>query len=287
MHDTDEAQWQVDVPEPKVVTTRFNVAVGHCEGCRRRIQGRHLEQTSDALDAAGPGVGPAAKAWAAWLHYGLGLSFRRCAQILAYLGVNVTAGAICRSSARSACTDLVPVHEELVARANRSPALTMDESGWHVGGDGAWIWVAVDEVITVCWVADGRGFEEATEVIGTDYDGVLVRDGWIVYCRYVKATHQMCTAHLIRRCTEMEADLPRAGRATPATAEAVLLDGLAARDLGRPERAKGADDLAARMAELCAKPQGHDATAKNGVDTICYLAVRARSPDTGLAILLG
>ncbi len=45
----------------------------------------------------------------------------------------MTAGAICSSSARAACTDLVPVHQELVARANRSAMITMDESGGLAG----------------------------------------------------------------------------------------------------------------------------------------------------------
>ncbi|MGH9102530.1 MAG: hypothetical protein ACRDYD_06065, partial [Acidimicrobiales bacterium] len=65
-HDRDEEQWQVDVPEPKVVTTRFTVAVGHCVDCARRVQGRHPEQVSDALGAAGSQVGPVAKATASW-----------------------------------------------------------------------------------------------------------------------------------------------------------------------------------------------------------------------------
>jgi transposase len=195
VHDRDETQWQVDIPEPRVVTTRFTVAVGHCADCRLRLQGRHLEQTSDALGAAGSGVGPKAKAWASWLHYGMGLSFRRCADVLSHLGLNVTAGAICKSSATSAGTDLVKVHRDLVATANASPSVTMDETGWRVGGKRKWLWVAATERVTLCWVAAGRGFDQATEVIDAGYDGVLVRDGWIVYRQYTKAGHQTCIAH--------------------------------------------------------------------------------------------
>ena len=353
VHDRDDFQWQVDMPEPRVITTRFAVAVGHCAYCRRRVQGRHAEQTFDALGAAGSGIGPKAKAWAVWLHYGMGLSFRRCADVLAHLGLNVTAGAICASSAASAGTGLVPVHAELVKTASASPAVTMDETGWRVGGKGAWLWVAATDKITMCWVADGRGFDEATEVIRAGYDGVLVRDGWGVYRCYKNATHQTCTAHLLRRCVEMESDLAVQDRATPVAAKAILLDGLAARDLPGPERAAAAAELATRMAELCAQPQAHDANrrllahlakesaalftylvidgvdatnwkgetgvrpcvvnrktwggnrtwrgaktqgvitsviataTKNGVDAVAYLAARARSPDPGLAILLG
>ena len=68
-------QSQAELGESRPVTTRFRVGVGRCRGCRRRVQGRHPEQTSDALGAAGSQVGPRAMAWAAWLHYGLGLSF--------------------------------------------------------------------------------------------------------------------------------------------------------------------------------------------------------------------
>lgn len=108
-----EDQWQVELPEMRPTVTRFRVQVGRCGGCGRRVQGRHSEQTSDALGAASSQVGPQAKAWAAWLHYGLGLSFGKCSQLLARLGVNVTAGALC-SAAQSTGTDLVPVHTDIV-----------------------------------------------------------------------------------------------------------------------------------------------------------------------------
>ena len=127
-------QWQVDLPErPAPVVTRFDVAVGHCSGCGRRVQGRHPEQASEALGAAGSQVGPVAKGWAAWLHYGLGLSFAKCAALLARLGIDVTAGALCQA-AQTTGTALVPVHAEIVRRINDSPAVVMDETGWRVGG---------------------------------------------------------------------------------------------------------------------------------------------------------
>ncbi len=128
-HERDAEQWQVDVAEVRPTLTRFKVGVGRCQDCGRRVQGRHPEQTSDALGAAASGIGPHLKAWAIWLHYGMGLSFARSARVLSYLGVNVTTGAICQSSARSASTELVPVHAELVRRANTSSTITMDESG--------------------------------------------------------------------------------------------------------------------------------------------------------------
>lgn len=67
---TDE-QFQTELSEVRPVVTRFRVGVGRCRACRRRVQGRRAEQTSDALGAAasgarapgqGAGAGPALRA---------------------------------------------------------------------------------------------------------------------------------------------------------------------------------------------------------------------------------
>ena len=134
-------QFQVDLPSMRPVTTKFNVGVGRCKACGKRVQARHGEQTSDALGAASSQVGPTAKAWAAWLHYGLGLSFQKTSSLLARLGVNLTAGAISQG-AQSTSTALVPVQDSIVKAVNDSTMIVPDESGWRVGGEGAWLWVA-------------------------------------------------------------------------------------------------------------------------------------------------
>jgi hypothetical protein len=64
-------QYQEDLPLPQAsVITRYDLQIGRCRGCRRRIQPRHPEQTSDALAAAGVQVGPRAVALAVWLSKG-------------------------------------------------------------------------------------------------------------------------------------------------------------------------------------------------------------------------
>ncbi|MHB8435480.1 MAG: hypothetical protein ACYDC0_06325 [Acidimicrobiales bacterium] len=107
-------QFQTELPERRPTVTRFTVGVGHCTSCKRRVQGRHPEQTSDALGAAASQVGPNAMSLATRLHYVMGLSFKKSAAVLGHLGVPVTAGAL-SSSAQSTGTDLVPVHQEILS----------------------------------------------------------------------------------------------------------------------------------------------------------------------------
>ena len=255
-------QWQIDLPDqPAAVVTRFNVAVGHCAGCGRRVQGRHREQTSDALGAAGSQVGPRAKAWAAWLHYALGLSFVKCTQLLTRLGVNVTAGALC-SAAQSTGTALVPVHTAITRRVNDAEMVVMDETGWRVDGRSAWLWAATTVDATIYDVANGRGYEQACRLVDADYDGVIVRDGWAPYRRYTRATHQTCVAHLLRRCHELTDDLPAWARHTPRTVADILMAALDARDLPDSKRAAVVADLTERIELLAGDPHPHDECRK-------------------------
>jgi hypothetical protein len=135
---------QVYVPPLRATVTKFNVAIGHCHDCGRRGCREPIPSRPPTLWARRPrGSAGAAKAWAMWLHYSLGLSFGKTRQVLARLGgERHRQGRICGTSQTAASKELVPVHADLVRAANRSATLTMDETGWRVGG--AWLWVATN-----------------------------------------------------------------------------------------------------------------------------------------------
>lgn len=261
VHERDEEQFHTELPSARPVVTRFRIGVGRCTKCKRRVQGRHPEQTSDALGAAASQVGPNAKSLAVWLHYALGLSFAKTASLLGHLGVPVTAGAICTAS-QAAGTDLVPIQKAIVEKVNDSSMVVMDETGWRVGGDGAWLWVATSKDATAYNVADGRGFDDATVLVDADYSGTLVRDGWAVYRRYHQATHQTCTAHLLRRCEEMITDGPDWAKGTPRQVKDILQAALDARDLPATKRRAVAVDLAERIDLIAEQAHPHDANRR-------------------------
>ena len=262
-HEREAEQFQTDLPAlPAPQTTRFKVAVGRCKDCGRRVQGRHAEQSSDALGAAGAQIGPNAKAWAAWLHYSLGVPFAKIARFFAErLGLTVTAGAICQS-AQSTSTDLVAVNAEIRRRVNNSAVVAADETGWRIGGAPAWVWVATTDEVTYYNVAHGRGFQQATEVIDEDFEGTIVRDGWAPYRKYDRATHQSCLAHLTRRCDELIEDLPAWARGTPRQVRDILGQALDAKDLDAKARAKIIADLTERVELLGEQAHPHHENRK-------------------------
>ena len=67
-----EAQYQEEIVR-RTIVRRFDIAVGCCHGCGRRVQGRHPLQSSDAVGVGGVQLGPEALALAAILNKQMGL----------------------------------------------------------------------------------------------------------------------------------------------------------------------------------------------------------------------
>jgi transposase len=244
-------QYQEELPPTRPLAIGYQVHVGRCRACGRRVQPRHPEQTSDALGAAGAQLGPRAVALAAWLSKGLGLPAGKIARLLGHLGLHVTPGGVTQAIARAA-RRCQPTYQALVAGVRASPVVAPDETGWRVGGVRAWLWVFVGAQLTLYRVARGRGYADAAALLGEGYSGVLERDGWAPYRKFAHATHQSCLAHLLRRCRELVADADRGQAKTPHAVRRILEHALALR-CDRDTGALDAATLAAEAERLGAK----------------------------------
>jgi transposase len=67
-------------------------------------------------------------------------------------------------------------------------------------------------------------------ILGAEYGGFLVHDGWVPYYRFVLAFHQSCLAHLLKRCREMALIASPAAVAFPRAVENLLQASLELRD---------------------------------------------------------
>jgi transposase len=225
------SQYQEDLPVQRPVVHEFRVAVGHCTQCRRRVQGRHRLQTSDALGAAAVQLGPHAVALAVILNKQCGLSVGRIAQLLHdRFGLTVSRGGLVHAVHRAA-RQTQPTYAALCAQVRGSPVVTPDETGWKVGGHPYWLWAFATRDTTTYAIEDGRGFAQAARMLGADYGGVLQRDGWAPYRQFTQAAHQTCLAHLLRRCRTMMLDHPHHSFAPQV--QALLQAALATRDRHR------------------------------------------------------
>ena len=141
-------------------------------GRRRRFRGA-------PLGAARVQLGPGVVDLVAELHTrgGLPLAQGRRPAADPLRALRVTPGGLQHLLHRAA-RDARPAYEELREQVHNAPVVTVDETGWRVGAAGHWLWVAVTPTTTVYAICAGRGFDDAQAVLGADFDGVLVRDGW-------------------------------------------------------------------------------------------------------------
>src|ERR1700682_4450796 len=201
-------QYQTEIPRRPLIR-QFHVHVGCCCGCGQRVQGRHPLQTSAALGAAASQIGPDAQAAVVLLNKTFGLSHIKVAAVLHGLfGITLTRGASAQIVLRAA-DRLGPASQEVDQEIKSAPCLTPDETGWRVAGRPAWppAWVAER---ATCYAIDPHRKADVLErLIGIDWSGTMVHDGFASYDRFEAATHQQCLGHVLRRVRELEAKATR------------------------------------------------------------------------------
>src|SRR5437868_5742758 len=226
----EASQYQIDLPEIRPWTTEFILRYGKCSECGREVVGRHPRQTSQAFRVGSVQLGPSVLVFAAWLNKVGGLSYGKITALLKELaGLQVSRSALCRALLRMG-KKLKPLYEELKAKIRNSPVVYPDETGWREGGKSVWLWVFTNRSETVYSIQPGRGYAEASEILGEGYTGVLVADGWAPYQKFEEATHQTCLAHLLRRCDEMLEQTTGGAARFPRVVKEILQSALELRD---------------------------------------------------------
>jgi transposase len=222
-------QYQVEIPR-RPTYRRFNVHVGQCARCGHRVQGRHALQTSDALGAAASQLGPDLQATIVQLNKEAGLSHGKIQRLLHSLfGIELSRGGSVQVMQRVA-RRCEPTYRAIIKALPNQPWIVPDETGWRIGGRLAWLHVFVARRLTGYVIDRKRGVEVAQGVLGSDYGGGLIHDGWAPYDRFWKAIHQQCLAHLLRRCAEMIDAATRGAVRFPRQVKQLLGEALDLRD---------------------------------------------------------
>jgi transposase len=225
-------QFVSDIPRVEPTVTQFNIESAKCCNCGRRIQGRHPEQISDAVGAAGNQIGPNPVAMAIQLNTSTGASCEKIARFLGeFFGLAVSRSTLKRAFLRTG-KKAEPLYERIGLIVRKSGLVYPDETGWKVGGVLEWLWafVAHKAKATLYTIAPSRGFDVIKAALGSDYSGFLGRDGWAPYDGLEAAIHQLCNGHLIRRASLLE-EMNRGGAVCfPRDLKAVLQRGLLLRD---------------------------------------------------------
>jgi transposase len=260
-------QYQVEIPR-RPIHRQFNVHVGRCGRCHKRLQGRHPLQTSDALGAAASQLGPDAQAAVVELNKQGGLSHGKVVRCLVSLfGIDLSRGGSVHTVLRAASRS-EPIYEAIRQTVGQSEWAVPDETGWRVGGLPAWLHTLVGPEATAYVIDPTRSGAVAEDILGLDYDGTMIHDGWSPYDRFRDARHQQCLNHLLRRADEMAATATRGAVRFPRRVAELLRAGLDLRDrhaageISRHGLAVARGRLESRLSALIFPPKANAANER-------------------------
>ena len=262
VHETHiDQQYQTEIPR-KPIVRQFNIHCGACARCGEPVQGRHPLQTSDALGAAASQLGPDTQAAIVYLNKHAGLSHGKIQHALATLfGIQISRGASAQVVLRAG-QRLQPAYQEIRQQLHDAAVITPDETGWRIGGHPAWLhaWVG-DDGVTCYHIDPQRSADALQRVLGIDWSGAFVHDGWAPYDQFAEACHQQCQAHVLRRAHELEEAAAGRAKVFPRQVIALFKKSLAVRDRfarRQPDdgtRQRTHEDFTARLLALTEKPR--------------------------------
>lgn len=192
-----------------------------CGHCTQKMPHRQVSHplTPDITLSEWRLVGPGLAALIVCLAYRMRLSRMRIQEFLHdWLGLEISVGTLNATLHESGGAAL-PVEDELVETIQNSGLLNIDETSWPELNENLWLWVFVGQGVIAYWIAT-RGSELLNNVLGNNFLGWLMSDGWSVYRQYLKRLR--CWAHLIRKATGLSESLDPVARQFGAQSLALL-----------------------------------------------------------------
>lgn len=189
--------WQEDIVLiPRVVATRFLHRRARCGKCGKTVIRWHKDQAG-----AGP-VGPVAKSLAAYLRDGIGLSVRKTQTLFRDLFGFPFVPASVFGFERAGAKLGRPLYEDLLEKIRNSALVHADETHWRQDGVNHYLWFGGNRDLAYYRMDRHRTSEAAQALLGKDFQGGLVTDGYAAYNSVGAKMWQSCLSHLIRHAKE-------------------------------------------------------------------------------------
>jgi transposase len=127
----------------------------------------------------------------------LGLSYGKIRrELITYFNLSVS-----RKTLQAIVTEVAhlfgPAYKRLIGLMRDQAALHVDETGWRVNGHNHWLWIFVNDVVTLYVLSRSRGSKVPKALLGDEFEGVIISD---FFSAYGPLDHQKakCWAHLLR-----------------------------------------------------------------------------------------
>ncbi|APX00026.1 MULTISPECIES: IS66 family transposase [Natrialbaceae] len=189
---------EVPDPQPPEIT-RYNRHYYQCSSCGTETVATH----PDCPDEGQFGVNVISQA--ALSRYDHRLPYRKIADRFEQLhGLELSGASAWHATERAARAGRCE-YEQIRRQIQQAEIVHVDETGIKREGEQAWIWTFRTSEHTLYAVRESRGSDVPAEVLGEDFPGTVICDGWTAYPAF-SSNLQRCWAHLLREAEDAASD---------------------------------------------------------------------------------
>ena len=185
---------EIPDPQPPEVT-QYNRHCYQCDSCGTETVATH----PDCPDEGQFGVNVIAQS--ALSRYDYRLPYRKIADRFEQLHELELSGAAAWHATERAARAGRCEYEQIRRQIQQADVVHIDETGIKRDGEQAWIWTFTTENHTLYAVRESRGSDVPAEVLGEDFAGTVICDGWTAYPAFSNNL-QRCWAHILREAEE-------------------------------------------------------------------------------------
>jgi len=185
-----------ELPDPQPLkVTQYNRHHYECHSCGSETVASH----PDCPDEGQFGVNVIAQS--ALSRYDHRLPYRKIGDRFEQLhGLELSGASAWHATERAARAGRCE-YERIRRRIQQADVVHVDETGIKRDGEQAWIWTFTTEEHTLYAVRESRGSDVPAEVLGEDFAGTVICDGWTAYPAFSEKL-QRCWAHILREAEE-------------------------------------------------------------------------------------
>jgi len=175
-----------------VCITEYQVYVGRCTGCKKRLKGKLPNGLPKGILTAES----LSKITLLVAQYRL--SRREVKQLLAdFFDLHICIGTISNAE-RLVSESLINRVDAIEKQVKAADHTHLDETSHRRSGKTEWLWVACNKKISLFKIFDNRAQSSAKALIGEDYQGMAITDRYAAYSFLSPSQRQYCWAHLKR-----------------------------------------------------------------------------------------
>lgn len=185
-----------DIPEiSNTIITKYHIERRYCKKCKRIVE----SEVPDALPNARFGL--KLMLLVVYLKVGLALPVKKIVSLLkAQYNLNISSGGIIKILDQVARA-FSPYYKELKRKIKEARVKHCDETGWCVDGKNSWLWLLINNEITLYLIRRKRSYKVPAKVLGKQDGKVVVSDRLSTYNNLEKHTgcfQQKCWVHILR-----------------------------------------------------------------------------------------